>query len=71
MSRSPNEWACRPRHAWRGFGARGGGRHRAARDPLDAAKLGPSLGVFIQVTLEKQTEQMLESFEQSTAAFPR
>lgn len=32
---------------------------------LDAAKLGPCLSVFIQVTLEKQTEDMLESFEQS------
>jgi Lrp/AsnC family transcriptional regulator, leucine-responsive regulatory protein len=32
---------------------------------LDATKLGPCLSVFIQVTLEKQTEDMLESFEQS------
>jgi Lrp/AsnC family leucine-responsive transcriptional regulator len=32
---------------------------------LDVTKLGPCLSVFIQVTLEKQTEDMLESFEQS------
>ncbi len=37
---------------------------------LDAAKLGPSLSVFIQVTLEKQIEEMLESFEQSIKRFP-
>lgn len=37
---------------------------------LDAAKLGPSLSVFIQVTLEKQIEEMLESFEQSISRFP-
>ena len=37
---------------------------------LDAAKLGPSLSVFIQVTLEKQIEEMLESFEQSSKRFP-
>ena len=37
---------------------------------LDASKLGPSLSVFIQVTLEKQIEEMLESFEQSVSRFP-
>ena len=37
---------------------------------LDASKLGPSLSVFIQVTLEKQIEEMLESFEQSVKRFP-
>ncbi len=36
---------------------------------LDASKLGPSLSVFIQVTLEKQIEEMLESFEQSVGRF--
>src|SRR5271154_7505304 len=37
---------------------------------LDVAKLGPSLSVFIQVTLEKQIEEMLESFELSIKRFP-
>ena len=32
---------------------------------LDVNRMGPCLSVFIQVTLEKQTEDMLESFEQS------
>ena len=37
---------------------------------LDPAKLGLSLSVFIRVTLEKQTEDLLEVFEQAMARFP-
>jgi Lrp/AsnC family transcriptional regulator, leucine-responsive regulatory protein len=37
---------------------------------LDPAKLGPSLSVFIQVTLEKQTEDRLKIFERAVAGFP-
>ncbi|MDE3176725.1 MAG: Lrp/AsnC family transcriptional regulator [Pseudomonadota bacterium] len=37
---------------------------------LDPAKLGPTLSVFIQVTLEKQTEDLLEIFEQAMGRFP-
>ena len=37
---------------------------------LDPAKLGPSLSVFIQVTLDKQTEDMLEIFEKAMGRFP-
>ena len=37
---------------------------------LDAQKLGPSLSVFIQVTLDKQTETQLEAFEAAVARFP-
>jgi len=37
---------------------------------LDAAKLGPSLSVFIQVTLDKQTETHLDVFEAAVARFP-
>ena len=71
MSRSPNASACRPRHVWLASER----SRRQASSPsgvtlLDAAKLGPSLSVFIQVTLEKQIEEMLESFEQSIKRFP-
>jgi DNA-binding Lrp family transcriptional regulator len=37
---------------------------------LDPLKLGVSISVFIQVTLEKQTEPVLEAFEASVARFP-
>jgi Lrp/AsnC family transcriptional regulator, leucine-responsive regulatory protein len=37
---------------------------------LDAAKLGPSLSVFIQITLDKQTEDRLDAFEQAVANLP-
>ena len=37
---------------------------------LDPVKLGASVSVFIQVTLEKQTEPVLEVFEASIAGLP-
>jgi DNA-binding Lrp family transcriptional regulator len=37
---------------------------------LDPVKLGASVSVFIQVTLEKQTEAVLEVFEASVAGLP-
>lgn len=37
---------------------------------LDAAKLGASVSVFIQVTLEKQTESLLDAFEKAMTRFP-
>jgi Lrp/AsnC family transcriptional regulator, leucine-responsive regulatory protein len=37
---------------------------------LDPLKIGASVSVFIQVTLEKQTEPVLETFEASVARFP-
>ena len=37
---------------------------------LDPVKLGASVSVFIQVTLEKQTEAVLEVFEASIAGLP-
>ena len=37
---------------------------------LEPANLGPSLSVFIQITLEKQTEPRLEAFEQAVATLP-
>jgi Lrp/AsnC family transcriptional regulator, leucine-responsive regulatory protein len=37
---------------------------------LDPMKLGASVSVFIQVTLEKQTEAVLDAFETSIAGFP-
>ena len=37
---------------------------------LDPLKVGASISVFIQVTLEKQTESVLETFEASVARFP-
>ncbi len=37
---------------------------------LDPGKLGPVLSVFIQVTLDKQTEDHLEMFEAAVARFP-
>lgn len=37
---------------------------------LDPLMLGVSVSVFIQVTLEKQTEALLEVFEASIARFP-
>ena len=37
---------------------------------LDPVKLGARLSVFIQVTLEKQTEPVLDAFEAATASFP-
>src|ERR1700761_3355062 len=36
---------------------------------LDARKLGPSISVFIQVTLEKQAEPALDVFESAVARF--
>ena len=36
---------------------------------LDPTKLGPSLSVFIQVTLDKQTEDHLDVFEAAVARF--
>jgi Lrp/AsnC family leucine-responsive transcriptional regulator len=37
---------------------------------LDPIKLGASVSVFIQVTLEKQTESLLDAFESAVARFP-
>ena len=37
---------------------------------LDPGKIGPSLSVFIQVTLDKQTEDNLEVFEAAIARYP-
>ena len=37
---------------------------------MDPVKLGASVSVFIQVTLEKQTEPVLEAFEAAMASFP-
>src|SRR5580704_2977666 len=37
---------------------------------LDPIKLGASVSVFIQVTLERQTEAVLEVFEASIAGLP-
>jgi DNA-binding Lrp family transcriptional regulator len=37
---------------------------------LDPAKIGPSLSVFIQVTLDKQSEDHLDVFEAAVARFP-
>jgi Lrp/AsnC family transcriptional regulator, leucine-responsive regulatory protein len=37
---------------------------------LDPSKLGGSISVFIQVTLEKQTEPVLDVFEASVARLP-
>ena len=37
---------------------------------LDPVKLGASASVFIQVTLEKQTEPALDTFEAAMASFP-
>ena len=37
---------------------------------LDPVKLGASVSVFIQVTLEKQTEPVLQAFESAMASFP-
>lgn len=37
---------------------------------LDPAKIGPSLSVFIQVTLDKQSEDHLELFETAVARYP-
>jgi Lrp/AsnC family leucine-responsive transcriptional regulator len=37
---------------------------------LDPIKLGASVSVFIQVTLEKQTESQLDIFEAAVARFP-
>jgi Lrp/AsnC family transcriptional regulator, leucine-responsive regulatory protein len=37
---------------------------------LDPVKLGASVSVFIQVTLEKQTEPVLDAFEAAMASFP-
>jgi Lrp/AsnC family transcriptional regulator, leucine-responsive regulatory protein len=37
---------------------------------LDPVKLGANVSVFIQVTLEKQTEAVLDSFEAAMAGFP-
>ena len=37
---------------------------------LDPLKLGASISVFIRVTLEKQTEAVLDRFESAVARFP-
>ena len=37
---------------------------------LDPLKLGAAISVFIQVTLEKQTEAVLDRFESAVARFP-
>lgn len=37
---------------------------------LDPVMLGANVSVFIQVTLEKQTEALLEVFETAVASFP-
>lgn len=37
---------------------------------LDPASVGAAVSVFIQVTLEKQTEALLEVFESAMARFP-
>ena len=37
---------------------------------LDPVKLGASVSVFIQVTLDKQTEPVLDAFEAAMASFP-
>jgi Lrp/AsnC family leucine-responsive transcriptional regulator len=37
---------------------------------LDPIKLGASVSVFIQVTLERQTESQLDAFESAVARFP-
>jgi Lrp/AsnC family transcriptional regulator, leucine-responsive regulatory protein len=37
---------------------------------LDPLKLGASISVFIRVTLEKQTEPVLDRFESAVARFP-
>lgn len=37
---------------------------------LDPTKLGPSISVFVQVTLEKQTQTDLDAFEASVARLP-
>ena len=37
---------------------------------VDPVKLGASVSVFIQVTLEKQTEPALDTFEAAMASFP-
>lgn len=37
---------------------------------LDPAKLGANISVFIQVTLERQTESVLEVFETTMMRFP-
>ena len=37
---------------------------------LDPVKLGASVSVFIQVTLERQTESQLDAFESAVARFP-
>jgi DNA-binding Lrp family transcriptional regulator len=38
---------------------------------LDPLKLGASISVFIQVTLEKQAEAVLDRFESAVARFPQ
>lgn len=37
---------------------------------LDASRLGGSLSVFIQVTLDKQTQNFLDNFEKAVLRFP-
>lgn len=37
---------------------------------LDASRLGTTVNVFIQISLEKQTEQILDTFEKTVASIP-
>ncbi|MBK9082088.1 MAG: Lrp/AsnC family transcriptional regulator [Rhizobiales bacterium] len=37
---------------------------------LDAARLGPNVSMFVEVTLEKQTEAALNAFESAMRGFP-
>ncbi len=37
---------------------------------LDATKLGPSISVFVQITLEKQTQADLDAFEAAVVRLP-
>lgn len=36
---------------------------------LDSGKVGPNISVFVQITLEKQTEDKLEIFEKAVSGF--
>lgn len=37
---------------------------------LDAERLGPSVSMVVQVTLERQTDALLEDFEKAVQSFP-
>ena len=65
-----DKWGSRPRLAWRAF-ARSNRRGDPARVALlDPVKLG-AISVFIRVTLEKQTEPVLDRSNPLSPAFPR